>query len=57
MGPTVLITPAYPSEAHPSGPIFRDNFPMDRPEVLAKYGVWVTTLGKAILIVYLYFSN
>ena len=42
----ILITPSYPSETHLFGPILRENVPTDRPEVLAKYGAWATTLGN-----------
>ena len=53
----ILITPVYPSETHLIGPIFRENLPTDRPEVLAKYGAWATTLGNTIFIFYFYFWN
>ena len=46
----ILITPMYPSETHPFGPIFRENLPTDRPEVLPKYEAWATNLGNHIFI-------
>ena len=53
----ILISPVYPSETHPFGPIFRESLPTDRLEVLAKYGAWTTTLGNRILIFNFYFWN
>ena len=55
--PRILITPVYPSEAHPFGPIFREDLPTDRPEVLPKYGAWATALGTTIFEIVIFETN
>ena len=49
MPPTCIWT-VYPLQTNPFGPRLNQNLPTNRPEVLAKYGVWATTPVKVMVI-------